>query len=90
VGAQSIARGHIGGNISQENKIFEILFFTEDKKGSIQQQTLEQKIDFHLSKVKNNHVPKSCFYFFRNFDISPTIYKVLLTNTRYTLCRHYI
>jgi hypothetical protein len=58
--AQSIAHGHIGDHSCEILKFRETIP-TKDKKGSIQQQFLEQKNTFLAIKVENNHVPKKSF-----------------------------
>ncbi len=66
VGAQSIARGHIDiGHICQRNEIFKKTIFT--KKGLTEAADSWPKNHILSLKVENDLVPKSCYYFFRNF-----------------------
>jgi hypothetical protein len=68
VGAQSIASGHIGDNISQKNEIFENLVLHKIKMSTFSSRFLNKKSHFHLSKWKIIMSQKVVFYFF--FEIS--------------------
>jgi hypothetical protein len=57
MGAQSITHA-ISATISVKKTKLSKNYSYRDKKGSIQQQILEQKNAFLALKVTNNHVPK--------------------------------
>ena len=48
VGAQSLARGHIGDNNCQKNKILQNLFLQKIKKGYFSSRFLNKKLHFWL------------------------------------------